>query len=180
MSKKNVYLSAGHSGEKEQGAKSKWLNEKQAAAELCCAIKTESHQPIGLRLSTPGLKLAERVAEANGFCGKCSGVAVEVHFNAGGGTGCEAVVSNNASAASIKVANNLASITSQALNLKNRGVKRVSQSGRSRLAFVDDTLCPAVILEVCFVDSEADCKAYAAAKGELVYELADYFDHLYL
>lgn len=179
MSKKNVYLSAGHCGTNEIGAKSKALNEKQAAAELVVMVANESRMLTGLKIRVDGLALADRVKEANTFCGNKSGVAIEIHFNAGGGTGCEAVVSNNASSASLKIADDLSKITSDILSIKNRGVKRVSQSGRTKLAFVDDTLCPAVILEVCFVDSTQDCIAYAAAKGQLAFALAAYIDQIY-
>lgn len=179
MSKKNVYLSAGHSGENEVGTKSKWLNERQAAMELVTLIGQESRMLCGLKIRVEGLSLADRVKEANAFCGNKSGIAVEIHFNAGGGTGCEAVISNNASSASLKIADDLSKLTSDALSIKNRGVKRVSQSGRTKLAYVDDTWCPAVILEVCFVDCEQDCIAYAAARGQLVYALASYFDNVY-
>jgi len=180
MGKKVIYLSAGHSGPKENGATSKLLNEKVAAAELVRMVAEQSRMIVGMKTRIEGLSLGERVKEANSFCGVGNGVAVEIHFNAGGGAGAECVISNNASAASKKIAAELVEIVSMTLDIKSRGVKKVSQGGRSKLAFVDDTTCPAVILEVCFVDNEVDCKRYLLGKSELAYALAGYFDRLYV
>lgn len=181
MSKKNVYLSAGHCGSKENGARSEWIDERIEAYALMYDVTTRMKSTLNLLRAPWNVgNLRFRINEANAFCGVKSGVAVELHFNAAGGTGCEAVISDNASELSKKLAFDLAKLTSDCLGLRNRGVKTESQryGRRSRLAFVSDTTCPAVILEVCFLDSESDCKAYFEHKLELAKALAEYFDKL--
>ena len=103
MGKKNVYLSAGHSGCTESGVKSEWLNEKVEARSLRDLVYDKCRSLISMKKSTDGITLGERVKEDNKFCGKGSGVAIEIHFNAGGGSGALCTVSNNASVMSRKV-----------------------------------------------------------------------------
>ena len=57
---------------------------------------------------------------------------------------------------------------STAGKLKNRGAKY-----RDDLFFLNNTAMPAVMLEVCFVDSEADCNAYRDNFDDVVQGIAD-------
>ena len=81
---------------------------------------------------------------------------VSIHFNAASfvqtARGCEVLhydAPNQAKAA------RLAAAISKAGGLKDRGAKQ-----RTNLAFLRDTSKPALLIEVCFVDSEADVKQY--------------------
>lgn len=76
---------------------------------------------------------------------------LSVHFNSGGGKGCEAYTfdgSDKANASGMLHA-------LEALGFKNRGIKN-----GSKLYVVKNTKAPAVLLEVCFVDSALDCDLY--------------------
>lgn len=76
---------------------------------------------------------------------------VSVHFNAGGGHGCECYTwQGKESRAAVGVCEELS-----ALGFRNRGVK-----DGSHIYVISKTKMPAVLVEVCFVDSLADSKRY--------------------
>jgi N-acetylmuramoyl-L-alanine amidase len=65
----------------------------------------------------------------------------------------------------------LASKVSQAIadcGFINRGAKK-----RTDLAFLNGTEMPAILIEVCFVDSEADCDVYARQFADICEAIAD-------
>lgn len=91
-----------------------------------------------------------RIANASG-----ADLFIAVHFNSGGGTGTEVwhYPHSSAEACARDVSRELAS----ALGLPNRGAK--STTG---LYVVNHTYMPAILIEVCFVDAEADAAAWHA------------------
>lgn len=91
-----------------------------------------------------------RIANASG-----ADLFIAVHFNAGGGTGTEVwyYPYSIAETCAREVSRELAS----ALGLPNRGAK--STTG---LYVLNHTEMPAILIEVCFVDSEADAAAWHA------------------
>lgn len=97
-------------------------------------------------------ELAEecRLANASG-----ADLFVAVHFNAGGGTGTEVWYHEGSSAASY--AESVSSELSAALGLRNRGPKATTG-----LYVLNRTTMPAILVEVCFVDTERDADAWRA------------------
>lgn len=91
-----------------------------------------------------------RIANASG-----ADLFIAVHFNAGGGTGTEVwhYPYSLAETCAREVSRELAS----ALGLPNRGAK--STTG---LYVLNHTDMPAILIEVCFVDNEADAAAWHA------------------
>lgn len=91
-----------------------------------------------------------RIANASG-----ADLFIAVHFNAGGGTGTEVwhYPCSSAETCAQDVSRELAS----ALGLPNRGAK--STTG---LYVLNHTEMPAILIEVCFVDTEADAAAWRA------------------
>lgn len=89
-----------------------------------------------------------RIANASG-----ADLFIAVHFNSGGGTGTEVwhYPYSSAETYAQDVSRELAS----ALGLPNRGAK--STTG---LYVLNHTEMPAILIEVCFVDSEADAEAW--------------------
>lgn len=85
--------------------------------------------------------------------GKTRDTDYSVHFNAGGGTGVEVLHYNSKNQ---KEAAALSKVIANALGLKDRGAKERGSS----LAFLRDTSKPALLIEVCFVDSKEDAEAY--------------------
>lgn len=102
------------------------------------------------------------VGSANTANAQGARLAVEVHLNAGGGTGPEALFKPGSAAErfAVECSANLAA----ALGLPNRGAKP-----RDDLGFLNGTNMPACIPEVCFVDSAADRAAFdAVVAGEAI------------
>lgn len=91
-----------------------------------------------------------RIANASG-----ADLFIAVHFNSGGGTGTEVwyYPYSSAETCAQDVSRELAS----ALGLPNRGAK--STTG---LYVLNRTEMPAILIEVCFVDTEADAEAWHA------------------
>lgn len=81
-------------------------------------------------------------------------LAVSHHFNAGRGSGVEVYTSPYASEKTKMLAAKISRELAQALGLRNRGAKT------HKLAFVMNTKCPAVLVEVCFGDTKQDVDAY--------------------
>lgn len=89
------------------------------------------------------VKIANKHADADMF--------VSVHFNAGGGTGCECYTyKGKKTASAVGICEELSKY-----GFRNRGVK-----DGSPLYVISKTKMPAVLAEVCFVDNNEDCNLY--------------------
>lgn len=76
---------------------------------------------------------------------------VSVHFNAGGGQGCECYTwKGKKTPAAVGVCEEL-----NKFGFRNRGVK-----DGSSLYVISKTKMPALLVEVCFVDNKKDCRLY--------------------
>jgi len=174
-----VYLSAGHNVVKGKGngAHSIYGDEGVLAAELRDMISARMKEVCNDADTMP---LGGVVRDVNKRIGR-AGLAVELHFNSSANAeahGAEAVVANNASSLSKKYAGELAALVADVLEITNRKVKTEGQSQHSRLAFVHDTHCPAVILEICFLSNAKDMERYMFCKEKLAERLAEYFNKL--
>ncbi len=87
---------------------------------------------------------------------------VSIHFNAGGGTGTEVLYKTQE-----KLAERVSNSISLA-GLKNRGAKE-----RLDLHFLNTTDEPAILIEVCFVDSQADVSIYKKNFEKICKAIAD-------
>lgn len=107
--------------------------------------------------------LTERIKAVNrSSCGLC----VEVHLNAGGGTGTECYYSRSSPEAK-KYAAAISEEVSAALGIRNRGAKtKVSSSGRDYFGIIRQTGCPCVLVECAFIDSQDIEKIRTAACQE--------------
>lgn len=95
-----------------------------------------------------------RLANASG-----ADLFIAVHFNAGGGSGTEVWHYPYSSAESY--ARDVSRELASALGLPNRGAK--STTG---LYVLNQTNMPAILIEVCFVDTEADAEAWHSTTWE--------------
>lgn len=95
-----------------------------------------------------------RIANSSG-----ADLFIAVHFNAGGGTGTEVWHYPGSSAEGY--AEDVSRELAAALGLPNRGAK--STTG---LYVINNTNMPAILIEVCFVDTEADADAWWAASWD--------------
>lgn len=76
-----------------------------------------------------------------------------IHLNCGGGHGCEVWIHDNAKQATVDKANRVLDNLAN-LGFYNRGIKRCPSE--ESLAEINKTKCSWMIVEVCFVDSQAD------------------------
>lgn len=81
-------------------------------------------------------------------------VYVEIHFNAGGGTGSEVVVSPKTGSYAREIAARVSRNIANTLNFRDRGVKE------SNLIVLNKTNMPAILVECCFVDNSIDFEKY--------------------
>jgi len=104
------------------------------------------------KFSSKVLSLRYKVSYINQLCEYFkTPIAIETHFNAGGGTGFE-VLYYEKSKISKRLANLLITNLEDFLNflhLKNRGAKPVKNK-----FFVKGTVCPALIIEPLFLDKD--------------------------
>ncbi len=84
---------------------------------------------------------------------------ISLHFNAGGGAGCEMYTYGSGDVA---FAGNIKSAL-YALGFRNRGIK-----DGSNLYVIQNTKAPACLVEICFVDSEEDAKLYKELGAERI------------
>ena len=101
-------------------------------------------------------ELAEECRIANG---SGADLFIAVHFNAGGGTGTEVWHYPGSSAESY--AESVSAELASALGLRNRGAKATTG-----LYVLNRTTMPAILIEVCFVDTEQDADAWHATSWE--------------
>lgn len=174
---RKLYISFGHQG-KGTGASaltdSIRRDESLMAIELVTDLKAALAEYPHVKHKDSCTSLTRTIQIANKWCGK-DGLAVDIHFNAGGGSGVEAVVAERCSAKSLATAEKLAEVVSNTLGIKKRGergVKRDTQTRHKRLGWCRDINSPSVLLEIAFVDSSEDMKAYVANYDKLVAALA--------
>ena len=110
-----------------------------------------------------------RIANASG-----ADLFIAVHFNSGGGTGTEVWHYPYSSAETC--AQDVSRVLASALGLPNRGAK--STTG---LYVLNHTEMPAILIEVCFVDTEADAEAWRSTTwddlvGAVVRGLGGYYE----
>lgn len=99
---------------------------------------------------------------------------VELHFDAASSptaTGATALVATGAREKSKELANDLVSIGSKVLGIRNRGVKTELESNRGRLGMLH-TAASSVLYEVAFISNKDDVEAYQDFKLWLSDELA--------
>lgn len=93
-------------------------------------------------------------ANLRAIVNKCNSHSVDldvsIHLNAGGGTGTEVYIYNSKSKAKDE-ATRIAEKISNALGIRNRGVKE-----RTNLYVLRKTKSPALLVECCFVDNSKD------------------------
>ena len=90
---------------------------------------------------------------------KVYSLVVQIHFNAGGGTGTETLYRSTAGKEYAKQVNDKLSTM-----YKNRGIKHdINDVGR-KLYWLTNTKYPAILIETCFVDSKVDTDKYVNNK----------------
>lgn len=153
---KRVFLGVGHGGS-DPGAV-KFLREADANLVMALAAK-EYLEARGVIVGISRIRdeedpLTEEIEEANAFA---PDLAVEIHNNAGGGDGWEALIQTNGYAAKSKAAALAIEKEVKALGQQSRGLKtRLNSVGTDYFGFLRMVKAPAIIAEGFFVDNKAD------------------------
>lgn len=93
-------------------------------------------------------------------------LAVEIHLNAGGGTGTE-VYYSKASAQGKKLAQAVSKNISERLGVRNRGAKtKLNDSGRDYFGFIRQIRSTAMLVETVFIDNDGDLSRVAEKQGQ--------------
>lgn len=169
---KKVFIGIGHGGNDSGAVGKGGLLEKDlnlSIARACGkALERSGVKVLLSRTKDESDPVDQEVKECNAFA---PDLAVDIHNNAGGGTGAEAFHSQVGGTGKTAAVNILAEITK--LGQKSRGAKtRLTASGSDYYAFIRNTKAPAVIVECAFVDSTdvalIDTEAERVKMGEAI------------
>ena len=165
-----VFIGVGHGG-KDAGAVGNGLKEKDINLSIALHLREELQRhgvTVGIsRTVDEDDTTSEEVRECNAFG---ADYAVDIHTNAGGGTGFEVYHTLGGGKGKVLAQNIEAAVI--AAGYKSRGLKtKANSAGKDYFGFIRQTSCPAVILECAFIDSadyqkintEEKRKAFAVA-----------------
>jgi len=162
---RTIFLSAGHGGA-DPGAVANGYIERDLAIELRLLIVNElkNTYKVEPKVDANSNKLIQTLAWLKGkFLGK--DILVDIHWNAGGGTGIEVIVPEVSSNFERTLAQTLADRISSITGWKRRGggVKKESDTARKRLGWMRSN-AETVLIEVCFIDNKLDMAVYESNK----------------
>lgn len=155
-----ICVSVGHTLTGADYGATKYLTESKETRivgdKVCSLLKSKGHEVILARIDN-----ATTVLESLGYRTNIANNAgvdlfIEIHFNAGGGTGTETYVSGLGGQAE-KYGRNIVNSIAE-LGFQNRGLKT------GNFYVLKNTVAPAVLIECCFVDSKSDYERYNADK----------------
>lgn len=167
-----VFIGVGHGGADSGAVGKGGLLEKNLNLSIAkaCGAALERH---GVKVKLSRTKdendpVNEEVAECNSFA---PDLAVDIHNNAGGGTGAETFYTIGGGTGKKLAENILAQLA--AIGYRSRGAKtRKTANGSDYYAFIRNTKAPAVIVECAFVDSNdierIDTEPERIAAGEAI------------
>lgn len=153
-------ISVGHTSSGNTGCGAVgYLNESDCTRQIAPLVvsKLQSLGYTAIKLQIDGSNkydYVDRTNQANSIGGD---MFVEIHLNAGGGTGCEVLTTSGSKASSY--ATKVSQCISNKLSIANRGHKTTSG-----LYVLNNTSMPAMLVECCFVDNKTDYNAYNADK----------------
>lgn len=176
-----VFIGVGHGGS-DSGATSGSLIEKNLAlvTALSCKDFLVSHG-VGVKMSREideNDTITQEVQECNQYR---PNLAVEIHYNSGGGDGLE-IYRYRGGGESLKAAQKIETRMIQA-GQNSRGIKvKLNNSGSDYYMWIRETLDPAVLIEVGFVDNPTDRQLFDTEEEQrklgqvIAYGILDYFN----
>lgn len=150
---KRVILAAGHGGG-DNGAAAQGTTEAHETVQITDLVASKLREKgIEVHVVPHSLNLGATIDWINArFKNLNDGLAVEIHKNAGGGTGSEVWTPSYPDAASLSVAQWITDSLADATGQRNRGVKFAQNNRWGRLGFTDDTNTYATLVEAGFID----------------------------
>lgn len=166
-----IFLFAGHNLKSDPGAVAGKRTEARETVNLRKEVVFQLKQlQANFAIDDDMDDLRQTLAKANTGSGS---VVLDLHFNAGPveATGVEVLVGDDATAADMAFAKAVLNTTTSALGLRNRGVKKESETPRKRLGIMREQgrVC---LLEVCFISNPSDMVAFDQNKVLLATKLA--------
>lgn len=161
-----IYLNAGHDRQLDSGAVNQRLNLRECDEAYTLSLLVQQyleHNGMAV-LFGQNDDLYAVCDEAN--AAECD-LFVSIHFNAfnGRASGTETLISG--STGSLMLGHCVQSNLKAVLNLPNRGLKE-----RPSLFVLRNTMMPAVLVEVCFIDNDCDWRRYEAHKDDAAKAIA--------
>lgn len=154
---KKVFIGVGHGG-KDPGAVANGLKEANLNLDVAKACRdTLKNHGVTVQLSRDNdasENLAQRIKECKAFN---PDLAVDIHFNAGGGDGAEVYHAKKDKSDDAFAKNVLDELIKIGQN--SRGLKtKTTSSGTDYFGFVRQIPCPSVLIECAFIDNKNDIK----------------------
>ena len=147
-----VFIGVGHGGS-DAGAVGNGLKEKDVNLSIALHLRRELQRhgvTVGIsRTEDENDTTSDEVRKANAFG---PDYAVDIHTNAGGGTGFEVLHTLSGGKGKILAANIEAAMI--AAGYKSRGLKtKANSAGKDYFGFIRSIAAPSIILECAFIDS---------------------------
>lgn len=147
-----VFIGVGHGG-KDAGAVGNGLKEKNVNLSIALHLRSELQRhgvTVGIsRTKDEDDTTSDEVRKANAFD---PDYAVDIHTNAGGGTGFEVLHTISGGKGKILAANIETAMV--AAGYKSRGLKtKANSAGKDYFGFIRSIAAPSIILECAFIDS---------------------------
>jgi N-acetylmuramoyl-L-alanine amidase len=169
---RKLFISAGHGGS-DGGASHGSYTERDLAIDFRNALIKELNL-LGVSAQTdPDTNaLAKTLAFIKGKFG-VKDILVDIHFNAGGGTGTEVIIPNVSTSFEKQLAQRIADVINTVTGLKKRGggVKTETDTARKTLGWMRPN-SENILLEICFIDSKTDMAVYKKNELKLAKEIA--------
>lgn len=150
-----IAVNAGHTisgkGKGAVGYINESMETRKVVAALIPLLEAKGHKVVDATVETAWSQnayLRKAVEIANN---SKADIFVSIHFNAGGGNGCEAYTWKGEKVKqAVKICDNLSKH-----GFRNRGVKN-----GSGFYVIRNTTMTAILVEICFVDTKRDCDLY--------------------
>ena len=169
---RKIFISAGHGGV-DGGASHGGYTERDLAISFRNALVKElSVLGISAQTDPDSNGLAKTLSFIKGKFG-AKDILVDIHFNAGGGTGTEVIIPNVSTPFEKQLAQRIADVINTVTGLKKRGggVKTEADTARKTLGWMRPN-SENILLEICFIDSKTDMTVYALNQFKLAKEIA--------
>lgn len=130
------------------GIVSETVENRKIANKVMALLKAKGIEVINCTFDESENDLKEVVEKANK---NNVDMFISIHLNAGGGSGTETYIYRNGGKAEV-LAKRVNNLVFKSCDFKNRGIKEAN------FYVLKNTIAPAILLEVCFVDSKEDVK----------------------
>lgn len=172
---RKIFISAGHTnvpGADEGASSGEYVEGKLTVDFRNCLVKDLISIGITPITDLDSNALAATLAFIKGKFGD-KDILLDIHFNAGGGTGVEVIIPDVASVFEKQIAQRIADSINTITGLKKRngGVKTESDTARKRLGWMRPN-SENILIEMCFIDNKTDMMVYELNKYRISKEIA--------